>query len=245
MERASILSAIATGHEVTLFSYEPERLKACDLPITLEDATKLIPRGALPATVESRPNALSNVIRLQGMQIGYGTWFDTDVIFLRALPPDAPYLFGFEDEKVICGALLRLPPDSDLLKTYLAFCWEQPDCIALPWWPLPRRVNAIFKYYHRLLSGRKLPKIQNGPLALTHFIEVHSLATLAAPRTVFYPVHYNECKMFAIPGGTLDDLVKPETLTVHLWHAAYRRQVGMDPPPPDSWLGKKCRELGV
>lgn len=244
MERASLYSAAAAGHSVTLFTYEPEELKRVPLPAKIKDAAEIVGRGTLPTCVESKANSFSNLFRLEAMRAGCGTWFDLDVIFLRPLP-DSPYLFGLENKEIICNAILRLPADSELLHSYLTFCWQMSDCIAPPWWPPLRRANAKFKQWQRLLTGRKPARIQTGPIALTHFVAKHSMSNLAKPQSVFYPIHHSECHLLVAQGGNLDGCIRPETLTVHLWRAAYKKHHGMTLPPSGSWLGRKCRELGI
>lgn len=244
MERASINSAAAMGCPVTLFTYEPEALKRAQLPAKIEDAAKIIGPGILPARVETRANSFSNIFRLAAMRAGCGTWFDLDVIFLKPLQ-DSPYLFGLENKKIICNAILRMPPESALLDSYFNFCLQKPGCIAPPWWSVRHRANTRFKQIQRLLTGRTPPRIQTGPIALTHFVTTHSMYHLAQPQSVFYPVHHSECRALVEQDDGLEGRIQPQTLTVHLWRAAYKKELGFAFPPSSSWLGRKCRELGI
>ena len=86
MERASVLSAVAVGHPVTIFTYQPDELKRAGLPVNIEHAGDIVAPGTLPQLVESRANSFANIFRLEAIRAGRGAWFDLDIIFVKPLP---------------------------------------------------------------------------------------------------------------------------------------------------------------
>jgi hypothetical protein len=241
IERLSAASAVATGHDLTVFSYEPEKLRAEGLNAVIEDAREILPGG--PDGIH--PSHFSDHFRVEGLARGLGAWADLDLIFIKSLPAD-DYLFGWQSPGRICGAVLRLPKDSAVLNSYLELCRRGPlvDYV-MPWFPWHLKLRRhIRSSINTLTGGRKLaPKY--GPVALTHFIEQHDLVHLTKSQKVFYPIASDKSVLATVlRDGAVEHLVGPETVCVHLWRSMYQDLHGPD-APRTGWISKQLSRYSL
>jgi hypothetical protein len=250
MERLSVASARATGHDLTIFSYEPEKLRREGLDASIEDAREILSDPDLASLNARLPSYFVDWFRVEAMARppDLGAWVDLDVVFLKTLPQDE-YLFGWERHDLIGAAIARLPINSPVLDEYLRFCRRRPIAHLPPWWSLHKKMRFALKQFRRALRGQQQLKPYHGldypygPPMLTHLLEKHSLTALAKDRNVFYPGNYEMERL-----ATTSDVASfttPDTVAVHLWRQLYRRKVGVTYPDPESWLAQKCNELGV
>jgi hypothetical protein len=244
MERLSVASSQAVGHDLTIFSYEPERLRREGLDARIQDAREVLFDASLGPLQQNKPDHFSDHFRVEGLHKRLGVWLDLDLVFLRPLP-DQPYIFGWEGATSINGAVLGLPADSGVLADYLALCRQRPVQQVAPWWPLRKKMSRTLKVISKRLRGRPITPMHYGPEAVTHFISANNLADRAAQMDVYYPAPPPPLGAHFVEPGGVEAYLTPETRTVHLWHSLYRRRFGDAPPPPETWLGKKCREFGV
>jgi hypothetical protein len=166
MERLSVASAIATGHDVTVFSYEPQALAQQGLGCRIADAREILEDRHLDHLRSTMPAHFSDLLRVEGIAKGLGTWIDLDIIMLRPMPEEE-YLFGWETNKQICNAVLRLPKGR-MLDDYTAFCRERPITRNIPWAAWHSRVGRSIKINVNPLVGKHQPQPKYGPAALTH-----------------------------------------------------------------------------
>lgn len=123
MERLSFDSARALGCDVTVYSFDPTRLKREGLNCHVANAGEVVDTRFLADFRDVQPPHLTDHFRVEALAQRCGTWIDLDIVFLKQLP-NMPYLFGWQSNKRICNAILKLPPDSALLADYLAVCRE-------------------------------------------------------------------------------------------------------------------------
>lgn len=247
MERLSCASAVAAGHDVTVFSYDANELRAAGLGVRVEDARDVLDAPELSCINQRVPDHFSDWFRVEGLAQGHGTWFDLDMIVLKPLGRER-YLMSWEvSGESICGAVLGLRPGCPVLADYLAFCRKRPVTYAPPWYPLPTRLGMHWKRFEKWARGKPPPRLLYGPAALTHFVRANGHIDEVLAKDVFFPfapVQREDIRIFH-DGQAVTQYFTPQTRAVHLWHSLYKRVVGMDAPPHDSWLGGLVREYGV
>jgi len=116
IERLSIRSALALGHSFTIYSYKPERLRGVPSGAEIRDAHEVSSNESLTRYFNDRWAALgTDFFRYALLEKGLGYWVDLDVLFLKPFDFENEYVFGWEHESSINGAILRLPPRCEML----------------------------------------------------------------------------------------------------------------------------------
>ncbi len=246
MERLSCASAVAAGHDLTVFSYEPKKVRAAGLGVRIEDARDVFQAGDLGPIQNRVPDHFSDWFRVEGLTRGLGTWVDLDMVVLRHLG-DEPYLMSWERPQSICGAVLKLPRDCPVLVDYVAFCRKRPVSYAPHWYPLGTRLHMHWKRAEKWLTRKPPPRLHYGPAALTHFTIANGLDARVFPREVYYPLSpmkLDDLSVFT-DGDAIQEYLRDSTRAVHLWRSLYKRANGMDLPPADSWLGHMVRSFDI
>lgn len=243
LERLCLASASAAGHRLTLWSYEPEVLEGVPVGTDVRNAAEVMPRERLLRYRDSGSVALgANLWRIELLAKGLGCWVDMDLIFLKPLEFDAPYIFGWEYENWINNAVLYAPQDSPMVRDLQAI--PRPNKRP-PWWG-PRR--SVEFYWRRLRRGRmELEDFPWGTFSaglVTHVVKRNRLQKFAQPPHVFYPVRWKDAAQLYAPAEVIQSKLGPETRAIHMWHS---RLEGLRdrPPPPGSFMEMICREHGV
>lgn len=250
LERLCLRSMLATGHRVTIYGYRGHVVEA---GVDVADAASVVPAGSAVhglLTVAGKDRwrrrarvVFSDIFRFELMRRGLGTWVDLDVLFLRPLALESPYVFGLETPGSINNAVLSLPQGTPLLNDLLAFVDRRP---VLPPWA---RGRAYWEQRLRAAIGIPLgPEAMEwgifGPKALTHFAGVHGLVGAAQPQHVFYPVPYAEATSLFDPAADLDRWLKPDTIAVHLWNNRIR-DLKRAPVPGGCFMDRQLRALDM
>ncbi len=247
-QRLCLASMVAQGHDVVLWSYD----ELDNLPegVRLAPAGKVLPASKVIRHKEANSLSLfSNRFRyelLRAHQAGASpvTWTDIDVLFLKPLTDTSPMLFGWEDDEVICTAILRLPADAPVLADIHDLAMARTP---VPfWWPRKVRIaQRLAGWFGRHTPPQEMPWGTFGPQALTKGLKRHGLDHLAQPPHVFYPVHWTEAELFFKPAEVLESRVRPETVAVHLWGHACLRLKRDGALPASSWLATMCARHGI
>ena len=182
MERLTLVSALSVGHPFTLYSYTPEKLRGVPNGVEVRDANEVVPYRTLARYFDGGWAALGTDFFRYAMQAkGLGTWADLDLYFIRPIDFHDDYVFSWEHEKSINGAVLRLPPNSDMVR-------ELCEISHLNWRPPfygPRK-TAVF-YWRRLTEGDIRPENYRwgtfGPMILTYLAKKHRVSR-NKPRSV-------------------------------------------------------------
>lgn len=217
ISRCCLKSFVMRGHEVHLHVYDDIE----DVPdgITLVDGNEIIPRKNIIKHKKTGSYALfSDVFRYQLLKQRSGVYVDCDVYCLKPVHiPESGYLFGFEEDARINGAVLALPRDSKLLDSLLNAAYD-PFFIP-PWYKKSRQRRLRLK---KLLGIGKniadMPWGVIGPDAITYFVNEHQLLSEVKPIDVFYPVHYRCIQYLLDRDLQIDDVVTGRTVAVHLYN---------------------------
>jgi Alpha 1,4-glycosyltransferase conserved region len=240
LERLSVKSYLAAGHEVRLHTYSevglvPTGVTICDASkiLSLDEATALRHR-------ETGSFALaSDLFRYRLMQAREGLWSDIDVVCLRPLNFERQHLFGWESQRRINGAILYLAPESPILADVMnAFRAN----IVPAWLSLKRKAPFFWKRATGQTFGpRDLPWGSFGPRALTYLALKHGLEREALPRRTLYPVPLRDAqRIFDSDYSVADDLLS-ESIAVHLWNERLKFTKDRVPAPGsllDTWFQK-------
>jgi hypothetical protein len=247
VERLCIASMSRLGHELTIYSYDPEALMKFNLGIDIGDAREVIPTSysAHRYRAIGRFPMFANLFRLELQRQSKGTWVDLDCYLLRPLVPQSEYVFGLMSPSKLNNAVLGLPSDCPMISDYMRAITADP--LRTPWSSFGRRLRREIE----IVLGKSQPKstvrTNIGPRALTYFAKKHNLLRHAAPREAYYPVANKEVPMLVDPDPTnVVSKLTSQTVLVHLWRGKVKR-LGLlsQLPPSTSYLGTACAELGI
>jgi hypothetical protein len=237
IERACLRSVLRQGHRLSLYCYA----KPAGVPtgVELRDAAEVLPRTAIIRHHSGSVALFSNRFRYELQLRGLGTWLDCDAYLVRPLDGGSDYLLGEYEPGRINGGVLRLPPDSPMLRPLIEIFDERQ---VMPWLPWRAKIAA---HWRLMRSGRiglaELPWGNAGPGALTYLAHAHALAHLAAPPEVYYPVRWEEADWILDPERKLEDVVTPRTVSVHLWNERIK-SFKEQPAPSGSVLSRLQQE---
>ena len=242
LEILCLKSALATGHEFTVYSYTPELLSVPE-GIGLRDAAEIMPENRLLRYSDTGSVALgANLWRYELMAKGLGYWVDMDFIFLKTLAADKDYVFGWEHENWINNAVMLVPPHSPMVRDLIDI---PRDNVRPPWFG-PKRTLAY--YWRRLTQGpitvSDMPWGTYSAGLVTYLAKKHGLTAHAEPPSTFFPVRWKDARMLYGPAREIEDMITSETLAVHMWNS---RLVGLfdKPPPEGSYIAKMCDRYGI
>lgn len=169
LSRCCLVSFLMRGHEVYLHTYDEIE----DIPegIKCVDANEIILKNKIIKHNKTGSYALfSDIFRYELMKKVEGIYVDCDVYCLQPIHiPRHGYLLGFEHDKSINGAILKLPSTSITLKKLLNAAYD-------PWF-IPQWYSKIKKYRLKIKKifglGRHLSDMPwgvIGPEAITYYI---------------------------------------------------------------------------
>ena len=220
LQQISLLSMLRLNYKVRLFCYGP----VANVPsgIEIADAREIMPRQELLVHRAAGSPALgANRFRYLIMKMGLGIWLDTDVVLIKPLPEAADYIFGWQDQDLICNAVLYLPRNSSIIDQLCDFVSQ--DCPIPPFYDEGTRFDLEQKSKSgHPVNARDLPWGVYGPLALTYFVRKNGLLHFSRPREVFYPIHFTAAHVLLSSKHQAEDFVTPRTVAVHLWNNILR-----------------------
>jgi hypothetical protein len=194
LELACLESAVRVGHRLRVFSYD----KLDRLPEGAEavHASEVMSFDLLSSYMRRSTYSLAaNIWRYALLRNGPGVWIDADFYLLRPIVASGDYLFGWLNEKRIGNGVLRLPPDSELLKKLWDFVSNESTAGSLD----------------------QLPRTTTGPIALTRFALETGDARWAVERRVFHPIPWLLNVAVYQPTGDWRRFCSDQTVAIHLW----------------------------
>lgn len=230
------------GHGYTLYSYEPAQLRGVPDGVDLRDAAEVMSDPKRTKHFDGKFKALgSDFFRYELLAKALGYWVDLDLIFLKPFNFPNTHVFGWEREGSINGAVLKMPPDSPMLKLLR----EIPERNWCPPFFGPRRK---LEYYWQRLRGdvelEDLPWGVAGPGLITYLVKKMGYTAEAQAKPVFYPIDYFEAEVLFGPRADVERQLSPETHAIHMWHSRIAKRAQL-PPERGSYLAELCAEHGV
>ena len=238
IERLSLRSFVAHGHPMALYSYS----EVTGVPSGVErrDAAEVLPEAtAMRLRYANGSYALfANLFRLELQRLDLGLWVDVDVVALRTLDLQGDFIVGRESDRYLNNAVLKLAPDSPVLRDWLAMAGSGR---VPPWLPFHRAPKAWVKQaFGGSIHPSELPFGTFGPKSITALAARHGLTDEAQPEPVFYPLHPRQAERLYDPTLRLDDIVTAETRTIHLWNEKLG-ELKKTTPPEGSILAELLR----
>jgi len=235
---ACLRSFLRAGHRVVLHSYRT----LSDVPkgIELADANLILPEGKIVRHHRSKsPSLFSNYFRYRLMCEREGYWIDCDLYCVRPFDFGGNPVFGWQDQTTINGAVLRLSPDSDMLRDCLAL-FESRDA-NFPWVEKRSIRRARFKsFFYRKPMISFLPWGSAGPNAITWLAKKHGDDASAQRREVFYPLGHKQADRLGRSDFDIESVLASDTRCIHLWNEMLRQF--KTEPEPGSLLDRLRRE---
>jgi len=192
-----------------------------DLPRELEwrEAGRILPLDRLGLRLRSAAlPLLADWFRYELLDKTHCLWIDADVICIRPIDINQPYIFGYESALQVGNAVLMAPPGSNLLRKMRALFYSKEAMIP-PWFGSVRRARYRVKKLLRMHKDiTTLPYASSGPRALTWHMRAEGLVRFVQPREVFYPLSYADVSLLRDPDFDLETVITPQTRCVHLWN---------------------------
>lgn len=208
MERLSISSFVAHGHEYHLYGYGP--IEGVPRGTVLRDANEILPeeRVFVYRTEFGRGSfaAFSDLFRYKLLLERGGWWVDTDVVCLRQFDFTDQYVIGTErltpsnDQLIVSSSVLKQPADSPLIHWVWSAC-QDVDLDNVQWGEI-------------------------GPLLLQRGVDTLGLHAHLKPEPTFSPVPHFDCRAFV--DSARINAIGPDVYAVHLWHQMWAHE-GIDP----------------
>jgi hypothetical protein len=197
MERLSLSSFVALGHDVDLYVYDD----VANVPagVTLRDAAEVLPRSAIFRYADSGSLAgFSNFFRYKLLLERGGWWVDTDVVCVRPFDFDGEHVFGselFHGAPIVTSCVIRAPAGSAAMEQAWRIC-SASDIATLKWG-------------------------QTGPHLCAEVVRAHGLESSVQPPEAFCPIPFYEWRTLVDPSAKIE--LPAATYAVHLWNEMWRR----------------------
>ena len=230
IERLSLQSFVANGHEVQLFTYHP--VKGVPEDVSVRNGNDIL---AEPEIAQFRENnylsGFADWFRYELLFREGGIWVDTDVVCLKPFDFNAsPAVFGQEEYKRFNNAVLGGDPGQELFK-FMAKQAEFPNRFL----PFDRQRDKRRKLIRKCIKGNNRARLkwgEVGPTGLTRAIQYFDLQHLSLPHIAFYPIH-SKCwhSMFDLTYEDIDQPF-PGSYAIHLWNEMIRKGKNIDKNGP-------------
>ncbi len=246
LEQLCLKSFVAHGHETVLYTYGdvrnvPDGVNICDGRDILDTDNFILHERTQSVAL------FSDLFRFHMIKQNPDMiYVDTDVYCLKPFDFQNPFLFGYEKRGGLNGAILRLPPDSLILREMLAFMEETHP---MPRWVAP---NVQVEMDRRAAEGNPMhvgefPWGIWGPIGLTAIARQTGEISHAKSEEYFYPVPFRDRRfLLRRPMMTLNYLTE-NSHAIHLWapikRLAASRHDGLC--PPKSFVGKALADYGI
>ncbi len=198
MERLSIASFLAHGHEYHLYVYE--EIENAPKGTVLKAADEILPESMI-FQYRSHPShaGFSNFFRYKLLLSRGGWWVDTDVVCLKPFAFEDPHVFASErvsGHEVPTTAVLKAPPGSEVMAFNWEICQSCPDPTDVVWG-------------------------EHGPQLMERVIAKFGLRSLVKAAQVFCPLAYDEWE--EVLSSENARFVDENTHSIHLWNEMWRR----------------------
>jgi hypothetical protein len=198
MERLSIASFLANGHEFHLYAYD--EVEGIPKGTVLKPADEILPESMI-FQYKNYPSyaGFSNFFRYKLLLDKGGWWVDSDVVCLKPFVFGEPYVFASEraaGRGVPTTAVIKAPAGSEIMAFNWRVCRSCPDPASVVWG-------------------------EHGPKLLEMSIARFGLGTSIKGAHVFCPLAYDEWEQLLLPrnGAAFDR----NAHAIHLWNEMWRR----------------------
>lgn len=198
MERMSIASFLANGHEYHLYVYDD--VKYVPQGVIVRDANEILPSSMIFQYKHSKSYAgFANFFRYQLLLNKGGWWVDTDVVCLKPFSFTDEHVFASEKHKgkrIANNGIIKAPVASEVMAYACQVCRSKDP--------------------EQLMWG------ETGPRLLDQAIKLFSLETQIKPHQVFCPLGFEEWAKVLDPAA--NTVLSEATHAIHLWNEMWRRE---------------------
>ena len=198
MERLSIASFLAHGHEFDLYVYGAVR--GVPAGTRIRDGGEILPRDRI-FVYRDHPSyaGFSNYFRYKLLLEKGGWWVDLDSVCLKPFDFDAEFVFSSEHDRsgqqTPNVGFIKSPPDSAIMEELWQHC-QSKDTSRISWG-------------------------ETGPGLLKRALPRYGLESTVQESHVFCPVGFYEWERLVDPDETWSFL--DSTRAIHLWNEMWRR----------------------
>lgn len=197
MERMSVESFLAKGHEYHLYTYG--HVEGVPRGAVVRDASEILPPSMIFRYREfDTVSGFSNFFRYKLLLERGGWWVDADVVCLCPFDFADEHVFSSEwvrGEQVVNSGIIKAPAGSPAME----HAW-------------------------RVCEGKRREELrwgETGPRLVQEAVMKCGLLRYVRPYEAFCPLSYSDWDRVLEPGGVGD--FGPETYAVHLWNEMWRR----------------------
>jgi mannosyltransferase OCH1-like enzyme len=198
MERMSIASFLAKGHEYHLYVYDD--VKHVPQGVIVRDANEILPSSMIFQYKHSKSYAgFANFFRYQLLLNKGGWWVDTDVICLKPFSFTDEHVFASEEHKgkrIANNGIIKAPVASEVMAYTCRICRSKDP--------------------EQLVWG------ETGPRLLDKALRLFSLEKYLKPHQVFCPLGFEEWAKVLDPDA--NTVLDEATHAIHLWNEMWRRE---------------------
>lgn len=199
MERLSVASFLANGHEYHLYVYDDVR--RVPEGAVVRDANEILPASSVFRYKHSKSYAgFSNFFRYKLLLEKGGWWADADIVCLRPFSFRTRHVFSSEMSRegtqIATSGVIKAPPSSEAMSHAWRTC-RSKDPAQLVWG-------------------------ETGPRLVGEAIRLFSLEKYLKPPHVFCPLGYLEWAQVLEPRARLK--FGRGTYALHLWNEMWRRE---------------------
>ena len=195
MERLSIQSFLANGHEFHLYTYRA--MEGIPEGTVRRDANEILPASRVFRDQDIGSfSGFADLFRYKLLLERGGWWVDLDIVCLKPLPaPHQEYVFVLENQREMANCVLFSRPGEAATE----YMWEvarQKDPATMCWCEI-------------------------GPPLVQEAVDRFDLRRCVMPAEAFCPVLSSRWYDTFVPGRQTE--FGPESYAVHLWHEMWRR----------------------
>ncbi len=215
LEQLCIASFIYHGHEFHLYTYE----KVANVPkgTILRNANDIIPEKDIFTYYNGSYAGFADWFRWALLYAQGNFYVDMDVVCIKPFEFNTKLVYGFQEERTICSAVLGFPSKHEL-PAFLEVSCRQPNLIL----PYDNMKSKLRKIIRKMIHGNKRQSIgwgeSGGPHGLTRALKYFGLIDLAKPYTYFYPIHFSCWKKIFYETHSKDNQLFSDTYAIHLWN---------------------------
>jgi hypothetical protein len=247
LEQVCLKSFVDFGHRTILYTYD----NVTGVPDGVEviDANTVFPLEQYITHRKSGSPALhSDVFRYYLIANHDVIWIDADVLCMRSWEFDTQRVYGWEKKpRLVCGAVLGFPRDSEALNQLLEFCRDE--------YPVPPWLSSDDQArLHKLHDAgtpehvTDLPWGVWGPTALTYFLKKTGEIENTMEQVAFYPISFKDRRKLLKRQVDLSGEINDDCYGVHLWNRRLRRRLVTHHdgfPHHKSFLGQALKVHGI
>lgn len=219
LEQLSALSLLETGHDLTLYTYD--EVKGVPKGVRVADARTLLADPIVRHKKTGSPALHSDLFRFELMRKTESTWVDLDVLALKPLPTELDYVFAWENENSLNGAILKLPKTSPALQALLAYGDNYKGYA--PYLSPQKKLKYQIKTLWRGMTLPELPWGSIGPICLTYYLRQSGEIQHALPRNSFYPVDQNNALRLLTDSHLTRQSFTADVYSPHFWASKMRK----------------------